>query len=1057
MVTCGRMAMGHGGPHPLQSIPPLASAVTIATGKLFPLYSMLTQPTSVSPAAPDSQQEDTAITVPGCVMAETDIAPNATMPTDAASCSDLGQCLQDAGRYSEAEAAYRRAVELAPYSTRALTQLATLMNICQRNNDAIAAYQAILQIEPRNAAAHNQMGMLLQAAGRLDEAIAAYREVRQLLPDDHVVYNNIGSALQTQEHFEAAIEQYLQALKIKPDFALAHCNLGTCFLKMGRREECLQWFANSIKYRPTLYLAHNLLFTALNELGRSDEAMAVCRRAIKINPQWSDMHSNLLFTMSHAAGIGATELFKEHQRFGNQFEAPWLTTWSEHTNDRDPERILRIAFVSADLNNHAMANFITPVLENLVKAAGLEVHIYYNNSINDSITAYLRKLIVNWQDILQLSDDQLAQRIAADKIDILIDLSGHSGHNRLPVFARKPAPLQLSWIGYLVTTGLQAMDYYLSDPFLSPPGLLDDQFTEKLLNLPAGVAYLPAQDVPPVAPAPASTNGYLTFGSFNRSNKLSRELLARWAALLRAIPDAKMVIAAMPDEKTIAMIRDWFASDGIVPERLSFHTRTGIRDYMDLHRLVDVCLDTAPYPGGTTTYNALWMGVPTLTMTGPTLLGRIGAAIAGHMDLPEYIAHDEADFVRKGAALASNISQVINLRDKLRARFIESGMGQPALIAAGLDSALRAIWRRWCADLAPVAFTADATQSTLSQWALSNKALHTVNAETAIILAIEHHQAGRLVEAETLYLAIIHGQPQHAIANHNMGLLAGQIGYHDRALPYLCAAMRASPDEIQFITSYAHGLLLAGQAQAAIELVSSAIGRGMPAAPLQTLLLRAQAEAAGNIPAPTQGDADHLVALYEAGRHAEMEDAAQTLVVRYPRSAFAWSVLGSALQIQGKDAMPALQYATQLAPDDAQAHDNLGNAWQGKQEHARAIACYLRAIELEPAFAQAYSNMGSAQHATGDVAGAAKSLRHATQIDPSNALAHANLGNVLAAMGDFQLAAASYSAALALAPDDAQLHRDLADVLRTLGRTGEALACDNKADLISEAQATIPG
>ena len=1014
------------------------------------------QPKSASSAAPDSLQKESLRALPAPIKMEMVIVPSTIMPTDATACCELGQRLQDAGQYKEAEVAFRRAIELAPSSAAAWLQLAILMKSCRRTEEAIAAYQGVLSIEPQNATAYNEMGTLLQAAGRLDEALVAYRELLRLIPDAHVAYNNIGSVLQIQEHFEAAMEQYRRVLEIAPNFAFAHCNIGTCLLNMGRPEESLPWFASSIKHDPKLQLAHYNLFASLIELGHTDEAITVCRNAIKIYPQWSLMHSNLLFILSHGAGISAKELFKEHQRFGRKLEASVLGKRPRHTNERDPERVLRVAFVSADLYNHAMANFITPVLENLIDATGLELYIYCNNRVNDHITAHLRKLNIIWQDIQQFSDDQLAQRITEDSIDILIDLSGHSAHNRLPVFARKPAPLQLSWIGYLMTTGLQAVDYYLSDPFLSPPGLLDNQFTEKLLNLPAAIAFLPAQDVPPVAPAPASTNGYITFGSFNRSNKLSRGLLARWSALLRAVPDAKMVIAAMPDEKTIAMISDWFASEGIAAERLSFHQRTGARAYMDLHRLVDVCLDTAPYPGGTTTYNALWMGVPTLTMTGPTLLGRIGAAIAEHMGLHEYIARDEADFLKKGVALALDISKVTDLRGALRARFAESAMGQPALIAAGLDSALRTIWRRWCAGLAPVGFSADAKQSSLSDRATSSKALHTVNADAAIILAIEHHQAGRLVEAETLYLAIIHGKPEHAIANHNMGLLAGQIGYHDRALPYLHAAMQAAPDELQFILSYAEGLLQTGQAQQAIETLSSALDRGLQAAPLQALLLRVRAEAAGDVPAPTQTEADHIVELYHAGRHAEMEDAAQTLAVRYPRSVFAWNVLGTALQAQGKDAIPALQYAVQLAPDDAQAHENLGNAWQGKQDHERAIVCYLRAIELDPSFAQAYSNLGSAQYALGDAVAAADSLRHAALIDPMNALAHANLGNVLAVLGNFQDAAASYDAALALAPDDVQLHRELAQVLHALGLTEEAAASEQKAGLFAEQQVDTP-
>lgn len=941
---------------------------------------------------------------------------------------------------AQAEAACRRAVELAPASAAAWLALGRLMKQDGRSDEAIAAYQAVLRIDARNSAAYNDMGMLLQAAGRLDEALAAYHALLEFMPGNAVIYSNIGSVLQLQKHYDDAIGHYRRALEIAPTFAMAHFNLGSCLLKMGRHEESLPWFASSIEHDPTMYLAYNNQSAILNELGRTDEAVAVCRQAIKVNPQWSDMHSNLLFTLSHGAALGAAELFEEHRRYAAQFETPWLASWPSHANDRDAQRVLRVAFVSADLNNHAMANFITPVLENLVDASGLALHVYCNNRLDDHITAQLRKLIPHWLDIQHLSDQQFAQRIADDRIDILIDLSGHSGHNRLPVFARKPAPLQMTWLGYAMTTGLRAMDYFVSDVFLSPPGLLDDQFTEKLLSLPAGGAYLPAQDVPPVAPAPASVNGYLTFGSFNRSNKLSRALVARWAALLRAVADARMLVAAMPDERTITMLRGWFASEGITAERLSFHGRTSARDYMALHRLVDVCLDSAPYPGGTTTYNALWMGVPTLSMSGPTLLSRIGVAIAGQLGLQQYIAHDEADFLRKGVALAADIGQVIDLRANLRARFAESAMGQPALIAAGLDSALRSMWQRWCEGLPPAAFEADATQSSLSQRARSNQALHSVNVEAALMLAIEHHQSARLVEAETLYLAILHNQPQHAIANHNMGLLAGQIGYHDRSLPYFQAAMLATPAESQFVLSYAQALLQAGQAQAALEIASDALQQGQPPVPLHALLQRIRAALAGDNPAPTEQEAEHIVALYYAGRHAEMESAAQTLVVRYPSSGYAWSVLGTALQAQGKDARPTLQHAVQLAPGDAHAHGNLGNAWQDAGEHAEAIACYARALELDPALAEVCSNMGSAQHAMGQAQLASASFRRATQIDPAYALAHANLGNVLAELGDLAGACASYQAALALTPEDAQLQRELSQVQQRLGGIGAAAA-----------------
>lgn len=977
------------------------------------------------------------------------------MPHNAATQVNIGNALVVMGKMDEAEEAYRRAIILAPSSAAALCKLAELLATIKRNEEAIGSYQAALILDPRDLSMLNGLGTLLQAEGRFDEAIETYRAMLALDPENAVAHSNIGSALQGQGHIALAMQEYQRALEISPHFAIAHFNLGTGLLLLDKVDESLAHFANTVKYDPHFLAAHNNISSTLSKLGRTEETVESCRRAIQINPEWNSMHSNLLFALTHSEVADPVDIFEEHLRFGRQFETPLRSQWPRHDNERDPDRLLRIGFVSADLNNHAMANFITPVLENLIYATGLEVFIYSNNKVDDYITSHLRAVVGQWQQVQALTDDELARQIMKDGIDILIDLSGHTGYNRLLTFARKPAPLQVTWMGYPMTTGLQAMDYFLTDRYYSPPGLLDDQFTEKLLRLPASAPYVPSPDTPPIEPAPALENGHITFGSFNRANKVSRGVIARWSALLRAVPQAKMLVAAMPNDEITNMLRGWFEEEGIVAERLSFHPVTNVYDYLSMHRQVDVCLDTWPYTGGTTTLNALWMGVPTLTMVGKTLPSRVGATILGHQALDRFIAQDEADFLKKGVAIADDIAALASLRMVIRTRISNSAAGQPALIAAGLENALRTMWQRWCDGLPSDSFDADPAQSSLARRAASMKALHAVNVDAALLLAIEHHQASRFVEAETLYLAIIHSQPRHAIANHNMGLLAGQIGHHNKALPYLRAAILADPQQRQFILSYAQALLYAGQAEAATEVLANAIERGLHTEDTHALLLRAQCAAAGEVLAPTQAEADYIVELYQAGRHAEMEHAAQTLVMRYPVSGFAWSALGTALQIQGKDALPALQRAVQLAPDDAQVHGNLGNAWQDAGEHASAIACYQQAVELDPAFAEACSNMGSAQHAMGATAEAADSFRRAVRIDPAYALAHANLGNVLVQLGDLQEAAASYRAALALVPDDVQLHRDLAHVLRALGRDEEAAASDRQANLLTGAQRAI--
>ena len=355
-----------------------------------------------------------------------------------------------------------------------------------------------------------------------------------------------------------------------------------------------------------------------------------------------------------------------------------------------------------------MASFLEPVLAHLAahinSHANFSLHAYANHSADDSVTQRLRGHVKHWHPVAGLSDTALADQIHADGIDILIDLSGHTGHNRLPVFARKPAPVQVSWMGYPGTTGLSSMDYYLTDRFLLPTGQFDHQFTEKLVHLPANAPFLPSAHASSVHVLPALANGYVTFGSFNRLNKLNQNVIKLWAQLLRALPDSRMLLGAMPRDGQYATLIAWFADEGIARERLDFHPRSSMEEYLALHHQVDLCLDTFPYNGGTTTLHALWMGVPTLTLAGSTVAGRSGAGILGHVGLDEFVARDSAAFVKQGLSLATDYSTLAKLRMGLRERFSQSALGQSGVIAAGLESALRTMWQRWCAGLPAESF-----------------------------------------------------------------------------------------------------------------------------------------------------------------------------------------------------------------------------------------------------------------------------------------------------------------------------------------------------------------
>lgn len=616
----------------------------------------------------------------------------------------LGRALHLLGQTEEAETAYRQAISLDPSVAAPMLHYADLLRETRRQEPAIAVYQAVLLLEPNNIDALNNLGMALQADGQREQALAYFQKILTLIPDNPITLNNIAAVLIEMGQPKAALESCRRAVKTGPKLPVTHLNLGTCLMQMGRLGEAVDSLERVVRLDPHNRKANVNLSSTLVRLGRIEQAIVQNRQALRLNPDWDELHSNLLFYLTHSEKMDVAALFDEHLRYAAHFEAPLRASWPQHANVRDPERRLRIGFVSADLYNHAVAHFITPILEHLSRSQQVEMVAYANSFHDDHISRHLHGLFAIWRQVENLTHAELAQLVTSDAIDILIDLSGHTGFNRLPAFAHKPAPLQLSWIGYPGTTGLQAMDYFLTDRHLSPPGKLDEQFTEKLLRLPATAPFRPSPDAPDIGPAPVIANGYMTFGSFNRAGKLNRGVVARWAKLLRLVPSAKMLIAAMPNKQTADMLRSWFMREGIASERLRFYNHTNTGDYLALHHQVDICLDTSPYTSGTTGFHALWMGVPTLTLRGQTLPGHVTSAILSGAGLDDFIALDEADFLAKGQRFASDIASFTALRPAMRERMNKAATGQPAVIAQGLETALRTVWRRWCAGLPAMSF-----------------------------------------------------------------------------------------------------------------------------------------------------------------------------------------------------------------------------------------------------------------------------------------------------------------------------------------------------------------
>ena len=617
---------------------------------------------------------------------------------------NLGLILQELGRPEDAKASYSKAIAIKPDLVEAHYNLGLSLQELDRLKDAEASFGKAIAIKPEYAEAHNNLGSTLLKLGRLKDAEASYSKAIAVKPGYAEAYSNLGSTQQKLGRLQEAETSYSKAIAIKPEYAEAHSNLGVTLQELGRPTDAIASYSKAIAIKPNLAEVHSNLGVTLQSLGMFREAEDSYLSALRIDPNYADAFSNFLLSRIQNESINTTSLFEQHRAFGERFEAPLRSGWLPHKNLRDPDRSLRIGFVSGDFRLHAVANFILPVMIYLARYSQLSLHAYYNHVAQDTLTDNLKGYFECWHPIVGLSDADVAKKIRADCIDILIDLSGHTANNRLLTFARKPAPVQVSWIGYPSTTGLMAMDYYLGDRFLFPLGEFEKQFTEKIVRLPATVPFQVFTASQSINPLPALKNGYVTFGSFNRLSKISRSTIALWSQLLDVLPNSRLLMGGMPEAGNYEQLIEWFAQEGIDRQRISFFSRCKIDVYLRLHHQVDICLDTFPYGGGTTTYYAIWMGVPTITCAGKTMPSRVGAAVQSHLDLEDFVANTRSEFVEKGMYWAEHLAELAVIRDGLRKRFEQSAIGNPSVIATAIESAFRLMWKRWCADLPAESF-----------------------------------------------------------------------------------------------------------------------------------------------------------------------------------------------------------------------------------------------------------------------------------------------------------------------------------------------------------------
>jgi protein O-GlcNAc transferase len=563
-------------------------------------------------------------------------------------------------------------------------------------SEARALFQRALQADPDCVEAHFNLGRMLQQVGELGEADGHYRRAIELYPDFLEAHYSLGESLNQRGRFADAEGCYRRVIQLRPRLAVAHNNLAITLRRQDRPREAEASCRRAIELNPEFAEAFCNLGTALKDQGKLAEAAEDYRRAIQLQPNLQVAHHGLLFCLSHSGEIEPDALFAEHLRFAERFEVPLQRAWLSHPNSLEPNRQLRVGFVSGDFRQHSMAHFLLPLFSHLANKKGLSLFAYSNSAVEDAVTDRMRGYLPHWNRVFTLSDDELAAKVRADGIDILIDLTGHTAGSRLLTFARKPAPVQCSWIGYLGTSGLRCIDYYLADRHFLPPGEFERHFSEKIVYLSAVAPFEPSLEAPPINQLPAMANGYLTFASFSRLSKLSRQAIALWAQLLRALPESRLLVGAMPRDGQTDAVRSWLADEEINPERLQFHPRCSTQDYLALHHQIDICLDPFPFTGATTTCQAMWMGVPTLVLLGSTVPGRLGPALLEHAGLGDFVARDPQDFIEKGKYWAQNLESLAQIRSGLRERFLASPIGQPADVAESFAAALRQMWRNLC-------------------------------------------------------------------------------------------------------------------------------------------------------------------------------------------------------------------------------------------------------------------------------------------------------------------------------------------------------------------------
>jgi predicted O-linked N-acetylglucosamine transferase (SPINDLY family) len=631
------------------------------------------------------------------------------------------------GRFDQAEELYRLILQVEPENPDAMAMLGTLLSQRGRNDDALDFLERALKLKPDAADFHANHGLVLFTAGRVDAALEAYRKALALRSDVPNVHYNIGNALQSIGLLDEAVENYRKAIALRGNDAHAWCNLGSALLKQdkvadaiesfhraieseenyaeamsnlgaalarsGKLDEAIQWYARASALRPDSPEIANNYAGALKDAGRLEEALVVYRRSLAAAPH-PVVHSNLVFLLHYQPDNDARSILQELTRWNQIYAAPRGKDVATHLNHSVADRRLKIGYLSPNFFDQAEAHFVLPLLAAHDRHR-VQIHCFSNVRKPDHLTRRHRELADAWHDISRMDDQAADKLIRENSIDILVDLAMHMGDNRLLLMAQKPAPVQAAWLAYPGSTGLAAIDYRFTDPFLDPPGSDESVYSEKSLRLSeTWICYDPLSEAPP---RPPQQRGPITFGSLNNPCKINPLSLRAWAQILRQIPGSRLLVLSESDEQRLR-IRRIFEQVSVAADRLEFVAHLPRDQYLRLYERIDLALDPLPYNGITTTCDALWMGVPVVTQKGRTAAGRAGASILANAGLSELIADSQPQFIQLAVNLAKDLPRLEKMRAGLRERLAQSPVMDAGRFARNLKGLYQQMWSQWCAQ-----------------------------------------------------------------------------------------------------------------------------------------------------------------------------------------------------------------------------------------------------------------------------------------------------------------------------------------------------------------------